>query len=106
MWTFWLPQQCKHLNELHEPKITKLKGGYLADVELIFRSWHADILVHIQDCKLDNKSAIQLIKDQTLENACHEVEFQLNLCRGKIKYQDLLDHLTMAFQGATMRLIF
>ena len=47
---------------------------------------------------MDNKSAIQLIKDQTLENVHHEVEFQLNLCGGDINYQDLLKHLSVAFQ--------
>ena len=58
-----------------------------------------DILVHIQDCKLDNKVAIQLIKDQMQESAHHEVEFQLDLCGGDILYQDLLEHLSIAFQG-------
>ena len=42
---------------------------------------------------------IQLIKKQTLENVHHEVEFQLNLCGGDILYQDLLKHLSIAFQG-------
>ena len=43
--------------------------------------------------------AIQLIKEQTLDNACREVEFQLDLCDGKITYQDLLKHLSITFQG-------
>ena len=43
--------------------------------------------------------AIQLIKEQTLDNAHHEVEFQLDLCGGKITYQDLLKHLSITFQG-------
>ena len=80
---------------IQEPKITKFKGRYSADAELIFRSWRADILSHIQDRELDNKSAIQLIKEQT----CREVEFQLDLCGGGILYQDLLKHLNIAFQG-------
>ena len=62
-------------------------------------SWHTDILVHIQDCKLDNKAAIQLIKDQMQDSAQREVEFQLNLCSRDIQYQDLLEHLSIAFQG-------
>ena len=70
------------------------------DAELVFHSWcMPDILVHIQDHKLDKKAAIQLIKDQTQDSAHHEVEFQLNLCGGDIQYQDLLDHLSIAFQG-------
>ena len=84
---------------MQKPKPIKFKGGYSADTELVFRSWQADILSHIQDCKLDNKASIQLIKDQTLENAHHEVEFQLNLCGGNIDYQDLLKHLSITFQG-------
>ena len=43
--------------------------------------------------------AIQLIKEQTLDNACREVEFQLDLCSGKITYQNLLRHLSVTFQG-------
>ena len=43
--------------------------------------------------------AIQLIKEQMLDNAHQEVEFQLNLCGGEITYQDLLKHLSIAFQG-------
>ena len=33
------------------------------------------------------------------ESACREVEFQLDLCGSKILYQDLLKHLSIAFQG-------
>ena len=51
------------------------------------------------DRELDNKVAIQLIKEQTLDNAHHKVEFQLDLCGGKITYQDLLKHLSITFQG-------
>ena len=65
----------------------------------MFRSWKSDILAHITDRELDNKAAIQLIKEQTLDNAHHEVEFQLDLCGGNISYQDLLKHLSIAFQG-------
>ena len=82
-----------------DPKITKFKGRYSADAELTFRSCGADIMAHIQDRELDNKAAIKLIKDMTLENACREVEFQLDLCGGIITYQDLLGHLSIAFQG-------
>ena len=33
------------------------------------------------------------------DSAWHEVEFQLNLCGRDIQYQDLLEHLSIAFQG-------
>ena len=65
----------------------------------MFRSWKSDILANINDRELDNKLAIQLIKEQTLDNARREVEFQLDLCGGNITYQDLLQHLGIAFQG-------
>lgn len=77
----------------------KFKEGYCTDAELVFRSWWADILPHIQDRELDNKSAIQLIKDQTLDNAHRVIEFKLDLCGGVISYQDLLRYLSGAFQG-------
>ena len=92
-------QASKEFWQMQEPKITKLRGGYSADAELMFRSWKSDILANISDRELDNKAAIQLIKEQTLDNACHEVEFQLDLCRGNITYQDLLQHLGITFQG-------
>ena len=92
-------QASKEFRRMCEPKITKLRGGYSADAELIFRSCKSDILVHINDRELDNKSAIQLIKEQTLDNAHRKVEFQLNLCGGNITWQDLLQHLGVTFQG-------
>ena len=51
------------------PKLLSCMAGYSADVELVFWSWQADVLANIQDRELDNKAAIQLIKEQTLDNA-------------------------------------
>ena len=84
---------------MHQPKIVKFKGGYSADAELSFHLWHMDILAHKSDREVDNKAVIKLIKDHTLESACHEVEFQFDLCGSEIQYQDLLKHLSIAFQG-------
>ena len=93
-------QVSKEFRCMWEPKITKLHGRYSADAELVFWSWRADILANIQDRELDNKAAIQLIKEQTLDNGHHEVEFQLDLCgSGNVMYQNLLRHLSIAFQG-------
>ena len=92
-------QASKEFQCMQEPKITKLCGSYSADTGLIFQSWQADVLANIQDRELDNKAAIQLIKEQTLDNARCEVEFQLDLCGSNISYQDLLRHLSVAFQG-------
>ena len=92
-------QASKEFWCMRELRITKLKGGYSADAELVFRTWQADVLVHIQDCKLDNLAVIQLIKDPTQDSAHHKVKFQLDLCGDNIPYQQLLEHLSMAFQG-------
>ena len=92
-------QASKEFRRMWEPKITKLRGGYSADAELMFWSWKSDILANIANRELDNKVVIQLIKEQTLDNARHKVEFQLDLCGGQITYQDLLLHLRVAFQG-------
>ena len=92
-------QASKEFCRMQEPKITKLRGGYSADAKLMFRSWKSAILANINDRELDNKLAIQLIKEQTLDNARREVEFQLDLCGGDITYQDLLQHLGVTFQG-------
>ena len=92
-------QASKEFRRMQDPKITKFKGGYSADAELTFRSWRADIIMHIQDRELDNKAAIQLIKDMTLDNARREVEYQLDICGGITTYHDLLKHLSVAFQG-------
>ena len=92
-------QASREFCQMWEPKITKFKGGYLADTELLFWSWWTDIMSNIQDCKLDNKATIQLIKDMMAESTCHEVEFQLDLCGSDILYQDLLKHLSITFQG-------
>ena len=57
-------------------------------------------MAHIQDHELDNKAAIQLIKYMTLDSACREVEFQLDLCGWHYHvHQDLLRHLSITFQG-------
>ena len=92
-------QVSKEFCHMHNPKITKFKGGYSADAKLLFCSWHMGILSHIEDCELDNKVAIQLINDMTSKSAQREVEFQLELCGGNMSYQDLLKHLSIAFQG-------
>ena len=51
-------QTLKEFWHMWKPKITKFKGGYSAETELLFRSWCVDILSHIQECKLDNKADI------------------------------------------------
>ena len=57
-------------------------------------------MVHIHNCELDNQAKIQLIKDQTQDSTCHRVKFQLDLCGGDIPYKEMLEHLSITFQGS------
>ena len=81
-----------------EPKITKFKGGYSADTELLFRSWCTYILSNIQDCELDNKAAIQLIKDMTAESAHHEGEFNWTFVAVKYPIRTYLNISVLPFK--------
>ena len=75
-------QASKEFWHMWEPKIIKLKGGYLAHAELMFQSWRVDVEAHIVDYNLNNPAALQLSKDQTLEGVRCKVEYQLDLCGG------------------------
>ena len=100
-------QASKEFQCMREPKITKLKGGYSADTELVFQSWHADIEAHIMDRDLDNPAALQLIKDQTLKGVHCEVEYQLNLCGGGLLIiMNSLNILVSHSRGERMKQIF
>ena len=57
------------------------------------------MLVHIQDQELDNQATIQLIKDQTQDSTQRKAKFQLGLCGSNIPYKELLEHLSVTFQG-------
>ena len=59
-------QASKEFQRMWKPKITKLCGGYSADVEFVFWSWQVDVLANIQDWELDNKATVQLIKETDL----------------------------------------
>ena len=39
VWAAAAAQASKEFRRMREPKITKLRGGYSPDAELIFRSW-------------------------------------------------------------------
>ena len=68
----------KELKKIREPKISKLKGGYLANAMLVLNSWLKDIEMCIQECWLSSMEAVQLIKDYTSNNARDVVEFYLD----------------------------
>ena len=64
---------------MQEPKIGKLKGGYSSSARLIFQSWLKDIHVYVEDRRLTQREAIQLVKDFTAEHAWDEVEFYMGM---------------------------
>ena len=84
--------------KLHEPKISKLKGGYSATANLIFQSWFKDIRVHVKDLNMMQREAMQLIKDFTAEHACNEVEFYMGMVTEEQQtFEGLMQHLKNAF---------
>ena len=86
--------------KLHEPKISKLKGGYSATANLIFQSWLKDIRVHVEDQNMMQREALQLIKDFTAEHACNEVEFYMGMVAEEQQtFEGLIQHLKNAFQS-------
>ena len=66
---------AQEFQKMREPKISKLKGGYSSSARFIFQSWLKDILVHMEDRRLTQREAIQLVKDFTAECTQDEVEF-------------------------------
>ena len=90
----------QEFHKLHEPKINKLKCGYLATANLIFQSWLKDINIHIEDWKLTEREAIQLVKDFTAERAHDEVEFYMGMIADDQQtFDGLVNHLKNAFQS-------
>ena len=84
---------------MHEPKISKLKGGYTSSAGLIFQSWLKDICVHVQDIKLTQREAIQLVKDFTMECAWDKVELYIGMIAEEQSFEGLIEHLQDAFQS-------
>ena len=82
---------------MREPKISKLKGGYSANAMLVFNSWLKDIKMCIQEWKLSNLEAVQLIKDFTSDNARGAVEFYLDT-NSTWSYKALIEHLRTSFE--------
>ena len=65
--------------KMQEPKISELKAGYSSSSGLIFQSWLKDIHVHVEDKRLTQREAIQLVEDFTAEHAQDEVEFYIGI---------------------------
>ena len=84
-----------------EPKISKLKGGYSSSAELIFQPQLKDICVHIEERRLTQREAIQLVKDFTMECAQDEVEFYMGMvAKEDQSFKGLIDHLHDAIQSS------
>ena len=83
-----------------KPKTNKLKGGYSVTANLIFQSWLKDIWVHVEDCTLTQREAMQLIKDFTAEDAHKEVEFYMGMVmEDQPTFEGLVQHIKNAFQS-------
>ena len=68
----------QEFRKIHEPKISKLKGGYSANATLIFSGWLNNIDMCVWDCNLTEHEAVQLVKENITEHAFGAVEFYLN----------------------------
>ena len=80
-------------------KISNLKGGY---TRLVFQSW-LDICDHVQDRRLMEREAIQLVKDFTTEQAQDEMEFYMGMVAQEDQsLEGIIDHLHDAFQSGEM----
>ena len=93
-----LQMAAQEFKKIHEPKISKLKGGYSANATLIFNSWLKDIDRCVQDCNLTEHEAVQLVKDYTEEHACGAVEFYLDI-NDQWSYSRLIEHLRTLFES-------
>ena len=89
---------AQEFKKIHEPKISKFKGGYLANAALISNSWLKDIDMGVWDYNLTKHEAVQLVKDYTTEHAHGTVEFYLDT-NDKWSYSRLIEHLRTSSQS-------
>ena len=82
----------QEFKKIHEPKISKLKGGYFANATLIFNSWLKDIDMCVQDHNLTENEAVKLVKDYTTEHPHGAVEFYPDM-NDQWSYSGLIEHL-------------
>ena len=92
-----LQSVAEEFRKIREPKISKLKGGYLANTMLVFNSWLKDVKMCIQEWRLSNTEAVQLINDYTSDNARGTVEFYLDT-DSTWNYKALIEHLQTSFE--------
>ena len=85
---------ARELRRSREPKLQKLKGGHSTSAQLFFKSWREDILSHVESQGLDDREAIQFVKDYTKEEARDEVEYFLERTRYTPSARTLLNLMT------------
>ena len=88
----------QEFKQIHEPKISKSKGGYLANAALIFNSWLKDIDMCVWDCKLTEHKVVQLVNDYMTEHGHGAVEFYLDM-NNQWSYSKLTEHLRTYFES-------
>ena len=70
---------ANEFKKLKEPKLAKLKGGYLSKASLFFQGWAKDVRAIVEDRQLTDSEAIQLIKEHTEASARKQVDSFLDL---------------------------
>ena len=88
----------QEFKKIHEPKISKLKGRYLANASLIFNSWLKDIDLCVYDHDLTEHKPVQLVKDYMTEHANGAIDFYLNI-NDKLSSSKLIEHLRTSFES-------
>ena len=82
------------------PKLTKFRGGYSADAELVFCSWHVQISWHtLLTVSWITRQLSNSSKTKHWIMLAMRSNFNLTSAGGKILYEDLLRHLSITFQG-------
>ena len=74
-------------------------GRYSANAMLVFNSWLKDIEMCVNEWKLTNMEAVQLIKDYTSEGARGAAEFNLDTT-SMWKCHELIEHLRTSFESS------
>ena len=98
--TYGIQVVVQELKKLHELKINKVKGGYLARANFIFQSWLKDIWVNVKERLLTQRKAKQLIKDFTAEHTHNKLEFYMGMVAEEEKtFEGPANHLRSAFHS-------
>ena len=95
-----LQPATQEFHKMWEPKISKLKGGYISSARLVFQSWLKDICVHVEDRRLTQREVMQLVKDFTTKHAWDEVELYMDMVAEEYQsFKCLIEHLHDTFQS-------